>query len=62
MEMLTIALPTGADGIDALAAHTFHVDDPDPLIAQELHLATYHMLWELTHIVLNHRGIAEGRP
>ena len=27
--------------------------------AHELHLATYHMLWELVHIVLNHRGIGE---
>ncbi len=60
-EMLTIALRTGAHRVDAPATHVFHVDDPDPLIAQELHLATYHMLWELTHIVLNHRGIAEAR-
>ena len=56
--MLTIALGTGEPVSDA-ATHTFHVDSDDPLVAQELHLATYHMLWELTHIVLNHRGIAE---
>jgi D-sedoheptulose 7-phosphate isomerase len=59
--MLTIALSTGEAATVAPAAHTFHVDSNDPLIAQELHLATYHMLWELTHIVLNHRGIAEAR-
>ncbi len=59
-EMLTVALSTGADGVSGVpATHTFHVDSDDPLVAQELHLATYHMLWELTHIVLNHRGIAE---
>ena len=59
--MLTIALSTGAASERRAAAHTFHVDSDDPLVAQELHLATYHMLWELTHIVLNHRGIAEAR-
>jgi D-sedoheptulose 7-phosphate isomerase len=59
--MLTIALSTGEASTGSPAAHTFHVDGDDPLVAQELHLATYHMLWELTHIVLNHRGIAARR-
>jgi D-sedoheptulose 7-phosphate isomerase len=59
--MLTIALSTGEAATGSPAAHTFHVDGDDPLVAQELHLATYHMLWELTHIVLNHRGIAARR-
>ncbi|HSP64697.1 MAG TPA: SIS domain-containing protein [Candidatus Deferrimicrobium sp.] len=59
-EMLTVALSTGERPPD-VAAHAFHVENDDPLVAQELHLATYHMLWELTHIVLNHRGIAEVR-
>ena len=59
--MLTIALSTGERAAGVPATHTFHVDGEDPLVAQELHLATYHMLWELTHIVLNHRGIAEVR-
>ena len=58
--MLTIALSTG-ERPRVPATHTFHVAGDDPLVAQELHLATYHMLWELTHIVLNHRGIAEVR-
>ncbi len=60
-QMLTIALSTGQPGRDVPARYDFHVDNADPLVAQELHLATYHMLWELTHIVLNHRGIAEVR-
>lgn len=60
-QMLTVALSTGgAPRGDDVATHAFHVDNADALIAQELHLATYHMLWELTHIVLNHRGIPEG--
>jgi D-sedoheptulose 7-phosphate isomerase len=61
-DMITIALSTGERVSGAPAAYTFHVESEDPLVAQELHLATYHMLWELTHIVLNHRGIAEVRP
>jgi D-sedoheptulose 7-phosphate isomerase len=56
--MLTVALCTGEWAGDVPAAHRFNVDAADALVAQELHLATYHMLWELTHIVLNHRGIA----
>ena len=60
--MLTVALSAGSSPAPAIAEHTFHVEDDDALIAQELHLATYHMLWELVHIVLNHRGIAEVRP
>ena len=59
--MLTVSLSAGAAPLEA-ATHQFHVIDDDALIAQELHLATYHMLWELVHIVLNHRGIAEARP
>lgn len=59
--MLTIVLCTGEATTSVPATHTFHVGTEDPLVAQELHLATYHMLWELTHIVLNHRGIAEAR-
>ena len=55
--MQTIALTTGG----AVAAeHVFDVDGDDPLLGQELHLATYHILWELVHIVLNHRGIADA--
>ena len=63
--MLTVALTSGPDATPPdLADHHFHAQDPDLLMAHELHLATYHMLWELAHIVLNHRGIghAGGEP
>ncbi|MHB8719564.1 MAG: phosphoheptose isomerase [Candidatus Dormibacteria bacterium] len=62
LEMLTVALSAGADppAID-MATHVFHAGGVDAATAQELHLATYHMLWELTHIILNHRGIAADR-
>ena len=59
--MLTVALTSGPDGApEDLADHQFHAQDPDLLMAHELHLATYHMLWELAHIVLNHRGIGHA--
>ncbi len=61
-EMLTVALSSGPRAAASRARYTFHAGGHDPLVAQELHLATYHMLWELTHIVLNHRGIAQEQP
>lgn len=56
--LLTVVLADGATFPEVDADRILWVDDADPLVAQELHLATYHMLWELIHIVLNHRGIA----
>jgi D-sedoheptulose 7-phosphate isomerase len=59
--MLTIALTSGdVDACDPLAEFALHVPGEDRGAAHELHLATYHMLWELVHIVLNHRGIGGG--
>jgi D-sedoheptulose 7-phosphate isomerase len=56
--MLTIALTSGdIDSSAARAEFGLHVPGGDRSAAHELHLATYHMLWELVHIVLNHRGI-----
>jgi len=34
---------------------------PDPLIRQEIVETLYHLLWELVHIFLDHRGLLEGR-
>ena len=59
--MLTVALTSGPEPTPPdLADYQFHAHDPDLLMAHELHLATYHMLWELAHIVLNHRGIGQA--
>jgi D-sedoheptulose 7-phosphate isomerase len=58
--MLTIALTSAETGDGtAQADYVFHVRGSDRSSAHELHLATYHMLWELVHIVLNHRGIGD---
>jgi D-sedoheptulose 7-phosphate isomerase len=59
--MLTIALTSGEGAGREHADFVFHADGADRDAAHELHLATYHMLWELVHIVLNHRGIGDGR-
>src|ERR1700691_1310763 len=56
--MLTIALTSSDnDDVGEQADFAFHVPASHRSGAHELHLATYHMLWELVHIVLNHRGI-----
>jgi D-sedoheptulose 7-phosphate isomerase len=58
--MLTVALTSGEmPSAPGLADYRFHASTGAHGIAHELHLATYHMLWELVHIVLNHRGIGD---
>ncbi len=58
--MLTIALTSGDIAGHGRGDFAFHADGTDRDAAHELHLATYHMLWELVHIVLNHRGIGDS--
>ena len=59
--MLTVALTSGEMAAASdLADYRFHATTEAHGLAHELHLATYHMLWELVHIVLNHRGIGEA--
>jgi D-sedoheptulose 7-phosphate isomerase len=56
--MLTVALTSGDESVEREHVdYVFHAQGSDRAAAHELHLATYHMLWELVHIVLNHRGI-----
>jgi D-sedoheptulose 7-phosphate isomerase len=58
--MLTIALTSGDVAGRERGDFVFHAHGADRDAAHELHLATYHMLWELVHIVLNHRGIGDA--
>jgi D-sedoheptulose 7-phosphate isomerase len=58
--MLTVALTSGETTGRERADFVFHAEGSDGDAAHELHLATYHMLWELVHIVLNPRGIGES--
>lgn len=41
------------------AAHSLVVNTDDPLVARELHVTLYHLLWELVHEYLDARGSAD---
>ena len=53
--VLTVVL--SGDGDESRAAdHAFAVPSRDVCIVQETHEMLYHILWELTHVFLDHRG------
>jgi D-sedoheptulose 7-phosphate isomerase len=58
--LLTIAL-TGGDG-GAIATtpgldHVLVARSTDPLVVKEVHVTTYHILWELVHVFFEHPGV-----
>ena len=60
MGLLTIAL-TGGDG-GAIAAspavdHVLVARSDDPRIVKEMHVTTYHVLWELVHVFFEQPGV-----
>ncbi|WP_019819108.1 D-sedoheptulose-7-phosphate isomerase [Saccharomonospora saliphila] len=59
MGLLTVAL-VGADGgaIGASPAvdHVLRADSHDPRVIKEVHVTTYHILWELVHVFFDHPG------
>ena len=52
---LTIAFPAAA------AEWSFDPPSDDPFVRQELVETLYHVLWELVHVFIDHRGLLEGR-
>lgn len=48
--MLTVVLAADPGGV--VADHVLVARTTDPLIARELHVTTYHLLWELVHVFL----------
>jgi D-sedoheptulose 7-phosphate isomerase len=57
--MLTLLL--AGDDVPGHAARPtfgFHVPSRDPCIVQETHEMLYHILWELTHVFLEHRPVS----
>lgn len=56
--LLTVAL-TGGDGAGSMAGidHHLHVPSADGLVVKELHVTTYHVLWELVHVFFEHPGV-----
>ncbi|MCP2163488.1 D-sedoheptulose-7-phosphate isomerase [Goodfellowiella coeruleoviolacea] len=52
--MLTVAM-VGADPVTAparLADHVLTAHSADPRVVKEVHVTTYHLLWELVHVFL----------
>jgi len=60
MGLLTLAL-TGGDGGEigrsSAVDHLFVAASDDPLLVKEVHVTTYHVLWELVHVFFEQPGI-----
>jgi D-sedoheptulose 7-phosphate isomerase len=57
--LLTVALVGGGGGAVAERAAADHVlvaRSTDPRVVKEIHVTTYHILWELVHVFLEHPG------
>ena len=60
--LLTVALAGGDGGPIArrqLADHVFVARSSDPRVVKEVHVTTYHVLWELVHVFFEHPGVLE---
>jgi D-sedoheptulose 7-phosphate isomerase len=60
--LLTIALVGGDGGRIARAAavdHLLTVASDDPRVVKELHVTTYHILWELVHVFFEQPGVLD---
>lgn len=59
--LLTVALVGGADGGLIAAAkaadHLLAAASDDPRIVKEVHVTTYHILWELVHVFFEQPGV-----
>jgi D-sedoheptulose 7-phosphate isomerase len=55
--LLTIALVADAAATAVGADHVLVAGSPDPRIAKELQVTTYHVLWELTHVYLERSAL-----
>jgi D-sedoheptulose 7-phosphate isomerase len=60
--LLTIAL-TGGDGGEIAASpavdHAFVVRSDEPQIVKEVHVTTYHVFWELVHVLFEQPGLLD---
>ena len=60
--MLTIAL-VGGDGGAAAGSDAVHhllvARSDDPLVVKEVHVTTYHVLWELVHVLFEQPGVLD---
>ena len=61
--LLTVALAGGDGGRLAHSAAVDHlvvVRSDDPEVVKEVHVTTYHVLWELVHVFFEHPGVLEA--
>ena len=60
--LLTIAL-VGGDGGDIATSgavdHVLRARSDDPCVVKELHVTTYHILWELVHVFFEQPGVLQ---
>jgi D-sedoheptulose 7-phosphate isomerase len=59
-DLLTVALVGGDGGpiaADRLADHVFVARSTDPRVVKEVHVTTYHVLWEMVHVFFEHPGV-----
>jgi D-sedoheptulose 7-phosphate isomerase len=60
--MLCVALAGGDGGAIAaggVAHHLLIATSTDPRVVKEVHVTTYHILWELVHVFLEHPGVLD---
>ncbi len=53
----TVWIGAGPRPADGAADHVLWLDVDDPLVASELFVRMYHLLWELTHVCFEHTGL-----
>ncbi len=53
----TVWIGAGPRPADGAADHVLWLDLDDPLVASELFVRIYHLLWELTHVCFEHTGL-----
>ncbi|KEI44995.1 D-sedoheptulose-7-phosphate isomerase [Saccharopolyspora rectivirgula] len=60
--LLTIALTGGSGGKIASAEldHVLNVRSSDPRVVKEMHVTTYHVLWELVHVFFEQPSCLES--
>jgi D-sedoheptulose 7-phosphate isomerase len=60
--MLTVALVGGDGGrvvAERAADHVLVARSGDPRVVKEVHVTTYHVLWELVHVFFEQPGVLE---
>jgi D-sedoheptulose 7-phosphate isomerase len=60
--LLTVAMSGGDGGpVGASPAvdHVLAARSDDPRVVKEIHVTTYHILWELVHVFFEHPGVLE---